>query len=244
MAFAITTLHRRGWLRSVKAWVAISDFMRERLVEAGVESERVFTVRHPWGKAAAETATVSDEGYYLFLARLHKTKGVAVALEAWRKIYQQAGAAGPALWMAGTGPMVEEVKAAAAQNPLIKVCGLLTGEAKQAALQNCRALLAPAVWWEPLGLSTYEAYAAAKPVLAARSGGLTETVVAGETGWLHSPGNAAELAAQVLSLEKEPARAVAMGRAGREWLAANTRISDWSARMVKVFQFAITGGKL
>ncbi len=46
-------------------------------------------------------------------------------------------------------------------------------------------MLAPSVWWEPLGLVTYEAYDYGKPMLAARSGGLSETVVAGLTGFLH-----------------------------------------------------------
>jgi len=242
MALALKTLHRQRWLRSVKAWVAISDFMRARLLEARVPASDVFSLRHPWTGESAPPETLRDAGYYLFLARLHETKGVKVALDAWRKIHAARGERGPRLWMAGTGPMEETVRAAARENPLIKACGMLSGEAKADALRNCRAMLAPSVWWEPLGIVTYEAYAHGKPMLAARSGGLTETVVEGVTGFLHEPGNADELAAQVLRIEETPAQALEMGLAGQRWLSENARLADWTQRMEAVFEHAIAEG--
>jgi glycosyltransferase involved in cell wall biosynthesis len=100
---------------------------------------------------------------------------------------------------------------------------------------SCRGLIAPSVWWEPLGLIVHEAYDAARPVLAASSGGLTETVFNGKTGFLHQPGNAEKLADDVERIE---ALGVAgrseMGIAGRKWLLENASPDEWRERFIAI----------
>ncbi len=55
MALVLKQLHRSGWLDCVKAWVGISGFLRDKLVQgAGVPVEKVFALRHSWD-AMAET---------------------------------------------------------------------------------------------------------------------------------------------------------------------------------------------
>lgn len=68
---------------------------------------------------------------------------------------------------------------------------------------------------EPFGRVVLEAMAAAKPVVAYGVGGICEIVRPGITGMLCEPGDAADLAAEVLSLIAEPERARALGEAGR-----------------------------
>jgi glycosyltransferase involved in cell wall biosynthesis len=60
-----------------------------------------------------------------------------------------------------------------------------------------------------------EAMAAGLPVVASRAGGNPEAVVDGETGILFPPGDAGAMAQAILSLLRDPARAKAMGNAGR-----------------------------
>ncbi len=225
-AFVLTLMHRLRWFRAVKVWIAISDFMREKFIGAGVPAADIFTVRHSW--RAMESAPESpDGGHWLFLGRLIPPKGIAVLFDAWKIIRDRLGPRAPKLVIAGPGPMTDEIRARAGQTPQVEFRGLVAGREKHELLAGCRGVLAPSVWWEPLGLVTYEAYDYAKPMLAARSGGLTETVVHGETGLLHEPGNAADLAEQVIALDSDPARRAAMGRAGRAWLQANTGEEEW-----------------
>ncbi len=237
-AFVLTLMHRLHWFRAVKAWIAISDFMREKFIEAGVPAADIFTVRHAWRPMEAPPAP-QDRGYYLFLGRLIPAKGIAVLFAAWKIIRETLGDRAPKLVIAGAGPMESQVRELAAQNPLVEFRGLVGGSEKHELLANCRAMIAPSVWWEPLGLVTYEAYDFAKPMLAARSGGLTETVVHGETGLLHEPGNAAELARQVMELDASPERRIAMGRAGRAWLLANANEQDWLRKFMRVVEHAV-----
>jgi starch synthase len=56
----------------------------------------------------------------------------------------------------------------------------------------------------------------ARPVIAAEIGGLGELVQHGETGLLVPPGEAEPLADSIVELAADPARAAAMGEAGRE----------------------------
>jgi glycosyltransferase involved in cell wall biosynthesis len=236
MALVLKRLHRSGWLDHVKAWVCISEFLRGKFVQAGLPPERVFAVRHSWD-AMPEAPDVEDGGYYLFLARLVEVKGVEVLLHAWRKLEKRMGDRTPELWIGGEGPMEGMVQEMRKKSRKVRFLGLVNGAEKQQALRGCRALLAPSIWWEPLGLVTYEAYDYAKPVLAAASGGLAETVVAGATGFLHEPGNVEALLESVLKMEAMSSEErAAMGMAGRRWLLENARVEEWRGRIDAILQ--------
>lgn len=77
---------------------------------------------------------------------------------------------------------------------------------------------------EPFGRVLLEGMALSKPLVASGGGAVPEIVVDGETGLLFEPGNPAALASALRSLLAEPARAEAMGRAGRERLEAEFSI--------------------
>lgn len=81
-------------------------------------------------------------------------------------------------------------------------------------------------------VSIMEAMATEKPVVATRVGSVPETVLDGQTGFLVPPGDAVQLAARTVELLRDPDRAAAMGRAGREHV-----VSHWSVRrMVQGYQ--------
>ena len=150
---------------------------------------------------------------------------------------QQLGAKTPELHIAGDGALETFVKQSASVNPSIHYLGHLIGEAKHDALRRCRALVAPSIWWEPLGLMIYEAYDYAKPVLAARSGGLIETVQHGQTGLLHEPGNVAAIVQDVLTLESMPNdQRRQLGDNARAWLLRETSVPAWQDKFDTMLQ--------
>lgn len=231
MAVLLKMLHRSRWLNSVHMWIAISDFMRQRLIEAGaVPAHRITTLHHAWD-AMPQAPERQDAGYYLFLGRLIGEKGIPTLLQAWDILHHRLGKDTPRLHIAGEGPLSALVADHARTNPFVCALGQVGGESKKDQLLRCRAVVIPSVWWEPLGLVTYEAYDYAKPVLAARSGALEETVRHGDTGLLHLPGDAANLAQDVLDLEgASPTQRAALGASGRHWLRQETDPSVWLRR--------------
>jgi len=80
-------------------------------------------------------------------------------------------------------------------------------------------LVAPSLL-EAFGLPAVEATASCLPVVASATGGLLDTVVPGETGLLVPPGDAVALARAIEEVLADSARASALGRAGRERVAA------------------------
>jgi len=134
----------------------------------------------------------------------------------------------PVLKIGGTGVEEHMVRAAASRSKKVQYLGYVDGSNKDDLVAGCRAMLAPSVWWEPLGLVTYEAYDHGKPMLASASGGLTETVEHGVTGMLYESANPAAIAEAVETMETmSRGQRRKMGLAGREWLKREADPELW-----------------
>ncbi len=233
-----TKLLTSGTLDVVRRWIAVSEFMRGRFIEAGIAADRVVTLRHCWQPQALPDAGKMS-GHYLFLGRLVPEKGIFTLLKAWSILEKRLGKACPRLVIAGSGSAESKVHAMANRMRSVVCVGFVEGQAKSDLLHGCRALIAPSIWWEPLGLIVYEAYDYGRPVLASASGGLKETVVQGETGYLHEAGDAEALAADVEKMEQLGAGGrVGMGQAGRKWLLENASPEDWLERFTQILRDA------
>jgi glycosyltransferase involved in cell wall biosynthesis len=222
-------MHLMGIYNRIDCWLAISKFMRDAFVGAGVPAEKVFVLRHSWNSrwtsAPVSRNQPEDGPSLLFLGRLTESKGVEVLLKAWELASVKVPNA--RLFIGGSGPMEKLVIAAAAKLPRCEYVGQVSGTRKEELLTNCTAMVVPSVWWEPLGLVTYEAYDYGKPVLAAAAGGLSETILPGETGWVHTPGDAQQLADQIVEALNHPEECQRRGTNGRNWLQQHTRTEDW-----------------
>jgi glycosyltransferase involved in cell wall biosynthesis len=84
-----------------------------------------------------------------------------------------------------------------------------------AEMARCAVLAIPSRV-EAFGMVALEAMAAGKPVVAARTGGLQDIIVEGETGFLIENEDANATGNRLASLLSDPARAEAMGSAGRQ----------------------------
>jgi glycosyltransferase involved in cell wall biosynthesis len=88
-------------------------------------------------------------------------------------------------------------------------------EGMPALYADCDVVVYPTVGEEPYGLVPLEAMSCGRPIVASRSGGIVETVVDGETGFLVEPNNPAQLADRVEALAADPELRHRLGTAGR-----------------------------
>lgn len=88
---------------------------------------------------------------------------------------------------------------------------------------------------EPFGQVVIEGMAAGKPIIATQGGALPEIVVPGETGLLVPMGDAAAMAEAMAQMLGEPARAAAMGQAGRKRVQDRFTIMHTVHKMEKVY---------
>jgi glycosyltransferase involved in cell wall biosynthesis len=212
--------------RRVDRVVAISHGIRDVLVAAGVEPNRIAVIpsgveverfvaaegareqvrRQEWGAGEAECVV-------LVVAALAARKGHAVLLEA--AALADARRPGLRYVFCGEGP---ERAALAARAHALGLAGQVRFAGFRRDVPRLLAgadVVAVPSLHEGLGIAALEAMAAARPVIASRVGGLLEAVRGGETGWLVAAGDARGLAAALAAAAGEPARARAFGLAGR-----------------------------
>ncbi len=239
LAAVLLAAHALGWYRRVDAWIAVSQFVRDRFIEAGIPQEKIHVLAYPFVPQERPLA-IEPRPQFLYLGRLTEAKGLRVLLRAWEIVRRGTGIlpvckAGvspakpsPKLIIVGEGELQSEVQTAAeASGGTIEYRGNVTGEAKEKLIAESLALIVPSLWWDPYPTVVYEAFDHARPVLAARSGGLPESVSPGDRGLLHEPGDAEALAAHILKLHHTPAIARRMGESGRKWLLGNSGVEFW-----------------
>ncbi len=239
LAMALLHLHWSGRYRSVQAWIAISEFLKKEFVSAGLDGKRVHALPHSWDLVNPHYEEFPAASNYAYLGRLTPEKGFGVLLETWQRLRSEMGENCPFLIVGGDGPMAGELESHAHHNDRIRPLGYVGGKEKGEVLRSCRAVLAPSLCWEGLGLVAYEAYDYGKPVLAAASGGLTEVVSDEVTGRLHKPGDAGALACQIAELESKPSIGIQWGKNGRNWLEENTRPADWEKKISLIIENTI-----
>lgn len=234
MAAVLLTAHALGWYRHVDAWIAVSDFVRQRFIEAGVPAQKVHVLPYPFTPGDSKSAEHPGK-HFLFLGRLTAAKGVLVLLRAWEIVRAQCPVNCPKLIIAGEGELQKDViAAAAASGGSIEYHGNVTGPAKQQIIADSIAMIVPSIWWDPYPTVIYESFDAARPVLGARSGGIPESVGDTGRGLLHQPGDSETLASHILRLHSEPELATSLGENARRWLMANSGVQFWWDRFSQI----------
>ena len=174
-------LHRRlGTFDHVSRFLAVSDFVREKHLEAGMDPDRVLTKPNfSW----PTERRVGPGEHFLFLGRLAPEKGLDTVLAAWK------GDPPGRLVVAGDGPEAASLRRSAPSG--VEFRGAVPGDQVPSLIRGARAVLLPSRWYEAAPRTITEAYAAGVPVIASRIGALTEAVQDGMTGKLVPLGDAA-----------------------------------------------------
>lgn len=199
VATMLATNRARGtWSRDVDVYVAVSAFIRGRMIAGGLPKDRIIVKgnfvgsrRDPIGDGSSDDRRPSAAGM-LFVGRLTTEKGADLLLETWRRHDNL-----PPLEIVGDGPLATQISDDAAQMPRVQVAGLLDRAAVRERMDTARALVFPSRWYEGQPVTILEAFAAGLPVIAPNIGSIPELVDDGRTGLLFAPGDPDDLARAV-----------------------------------------------
>ena len=191
-------------------FIAVSEFVRAKMLAHGLAPERITTL-HNFVDPAAHAPASGPGAYALYAGRLERLKGVFTLLEA------AAEAPELPLWIAGDGEARPELERALGNPRLahVRLLGFLRGPELARTIAGARCVVVPSLWDEPFGLAALEGFAVARPVVASRAGGLAELVDDGADGFLVPPGDVAALAERLRWMSRHGAGAVELGMRGR-----------------------------
>jgi glycosyltransferase involved in cell wall biosynthesis len=196
-------VHRRlGTFEGVSRYLAVSDFVRRKHVDAGMDADRIgVKVNFSWPAVPRE----GPGEYFLSLGRLSSEKGIDTLMRAW-SLPDPPGD----LVVVGEGPMGPTLRASAP--PGVEFRGHLEPDQIPGVLRGARALLVPSRWYEAAPRAITEAYAAGVPVIASAIGALPESVDDGGTGYL-APVDDASAWAETARRLLDDDRSESLGRA-------------------------------
>ncbi|SDW23336.1 glycosyltransferase family 4 protein [Lysobacter enzymogenes] len=210
---AVHTLDSIGLATSqVSRYAAISKTVarRQDYFPAGAS---VHAVSHPSGLPVAPHGRYD---YFFTASRLDGPKRIEMMVRAMASVRGDVP-----LVIAGTGPEEARLKELAKNDPRIRFVGYVNDESLSRWYADARAVLY-VPYDEDMGLITFEAMQAAKPVVTVRdSGGPTEFVEDGVNGYCVDPEPAA-LARALQALTDSPELAQRMGQEGARRVAAVT----------------------
>lgn len=177
-------------------------------------------------RALRESLAVGDRPAVLFLGRRDASKGYPALLEAWRIVL----ATVPEAVLLVSGPGGEEFQPQLDALPpgSIRDLGIADEETKALALAACDVFCLPSTQ-ESFGIVYAEAWSYGKPVVCGPAPAPSEWIEDGVSG-LHVGQSPAEIASALTALLRDPARASAMGEAGRQFqqsrLTAKTTLAS------------------
>jgi glycosyltransferase involved in cell wall biosynthesis len=223
----MTALHRllRTFEGKVNAYIAFTEFSRQKFIAAGLPADRIFLKPHflsndPGAKQGPGT-------YALLLGRLVEEKGILTLLKAWQNLKHIP------LRIAGSGRLESEVRKFTQDNPSVSLLPYLSQEECFELIKGARFLVWPSEGhFETFGLVAIEAFACGVPVIASRLGAMAEIVAEGRTGLHFAAGDEADLAAKLSWAWTHPEEMGAMGNLARaEYLAKYTAEQNYPLLM-------------
>ncbi|HUZ62271.1 MAG TPA: glycosyltransferase family 4 protein [Acetobacteraceae bacterium] len=222
MRSAHTTAERSRLLRRLAGVVAVSEWVRGRLLD-GVAGPSPIPVEvlpncidlaalPPGLPAAAREKvilfagrTIVEKGADLFV---HACAEALPALPGWRAVMLGARGHNPAddaIGYAAAGPTPARAG--------VQMLGYQPHPAVLEWMGRAAIVLMPSRWEEPFGLAALEALAMGAALICSRRGGLAE--VAGEAAVYVDPDDPAGIARALLALARDPARRTALAAAGQ-----------------------------
>jgi glycosyltransferase involved in cell wall biosynthesis len=210
-------LHRgvKTWQRHVDAFIALSDFQREKMAKAGLPTANIHVKPPFYVNPPSPLPWEKREPKVVFVGRLGMEKGLNILIDAWK----QWGSEAPQLEIIGDGPEKVSLQNCVTKNGIedkVVFLGQLPFLEVQRRLRLARLLVLPSLCFEGFPMTIIEAFSLGVPVAASDIGPLPNIVKKGESGILYQPGDASSLYHAMREIWDRSDRLCSLGKGARQ----------------------------
>lgn len=198
-------------------FAVVSPSTKKELAEIGVDESRISVIYNGSETVEPVVADEAAEPYFLWLSRIHKYKGIWVALSAFEKF--SAKHPEVKLVVVGDGPLMGAVRewlSAHGLSDKVLLTGFVSSSEKRKWIAGSLALLQTS-FKEGWGLTVMEAAQLEKMTIASNVPGLCDSVRDGETGILFASGDAEACAAAMESVYTDASLRERFGAAAKKY---------------------------
>lgn len=164
-------------------FIVVSPSTKKELESLGILSKNISLI-YNGASGNFVSGEVKKENYFLWLSRVHRYKGIWIALKAFKKFSEKCP--GVRLKIAGDGPLLKKIPSVLKKwklESLVDLEGFVEHERKRELLTNALGLLQTSEK-EGWGLTVIEAAECSTTTIASAVPGLKDSVRNGETGIL------------------------------------------------------------
>lgn len=220
----------------------MSQGQREKLLQAGVDAEKIRVISTPVDlkkyEATETRADLTKEKIILHVGRDDQVKDYDTLVKTFKLVKEKYPAV--KLWQAGASSYL---KAAMAQNNFFADIEILGKKDQQDLIKIYQQsdIIVLTSTSESFGKVLVEANACAKPVVATQTTGAKEIIQDGVNGFLTPIGQPEILAQKILFLLNNPEPAKIMGENGKRMMAE--KFGNNTQRIIDYWQAIIAGGR-
>jgi glycosyltransferase involved in cell wall biosynthesis len=225
---------KKGWLRFSDELIACSEAIKSKT------SQRAQVIGNPYNNNIFFRKTeVEKTRDFVFLGRLVSDKGIKLAVEALKLLFNKLSANNSTLTIIGSGPELEKLEKLVKDLQLANYVffkGSMSGEKLVNELNIYKYLLVPSLWNEPFGIVALEGLACGCIPIVSDGGGLPDAV--GDAGLIFEKGNVNSLADCMVELKTNPEKEVAIRLVAGKHLK-KFEVSSIAQQYLNVFESVI-----
>lgn len=215
-------------------FMAVSDFIRNKMIEHGISSTHITTV-HNFVRDDVFFDNAQVGKYFLYFGRIEEIKGIRTLIHAMTKLPEVE------LLIVGTGEASLALRQEAEQLNLnnVRFLGFKQGNELKELIAGAICVVSPSEWHETFGLVLVESFAQCRPVIASKMGGMTEIVSHGVDGLLFDAGNVQQLSESLQWMALNRTLAVEMGKAGQQKAKTLFSAENHYQSLIRLYQQVI-----
>jgi glycosyltransferase involved in cell wall biosynthesis len=201
-----------GDAHRIDHFIAVSDFLREKMIEHDVAAPDDITTVHNFVDPDRFEPSRRRGEHVLYFGRIAPEKGLRTLIDAAAPLTDLP------VRIAGTGEQREALESEVARRGLdhIEFVGVRNGADLWDLVRGSICTLLPSEWYENCPMAVLESLACARPVIGADIGGIPELVDDSVDGRLFPSGDVEALREALVWMQTHRGEAVEMGRRGRE----------------------------